>query len=186
VDAVSQLDRAHDVMHMLLANLPKDALDAPTPCDGYDVHALLNHVIGGAQMFALCASGQPVPHDDPTDDLVGADPVASWDDAAASSSAAWRRAGVLDGEVTLPFATLPGVVALNVALAETVIHAWDVARASQQSTRFPDDLAQLAFDIGRQIVTDDFRGPETFGPECAPPPGAHVADQLAAFAGRQV
>ena len=83
--------------------------------------------------------------------------------------------------VTLPFATMPGAMAAEVASADTVIHAWDVARATGQGTRFAEYVSRHALGVAHQVITDDFRGPDTFGPAVTAPTGSCAADELAAF-----
>ena len=36
-------------------------LDNPSPCDGWTVRDVLNHITGGAEMFALCVRDGSVP-----------------------------------------------------------------------------------------------------------------------------
>ena len=54
-------------------------LAAPSPCVGWSARDVLNHMIGGADMFAASARGQQQPFPDWSDmpDWVGNDPAKS-------------------------------------------------------------------------------------------------------------
>jgi uncharacterized protein (TIGR03083 family) len=53
----------------------------PTPCDEWDVHALVNHVVGGNLRYSMILDGEPdeavlATH---ARDALGDDPLASFD-----------------------------------------------------------------------------------------------------------
>ena len=48
-------------------------LALPTPCAGWDVHALLDHVVGGNLLYARAASGEAPDWSTRSDDHLGAD-----------------------------------------------------------------------------------------------------------------
>ena len=64
-------------------------------------------------------------------------------------------------------------------------HAVDIAKATGQ-TIDDDEILATALEVGRQLITDDFRAPGVFDPEQSAPPNASAADRLLAFAGRKV
>jgi len=47
----------------LIANLSPDDLARPTPCEGWDVRALINHLIAVNYGYAASVAGQPPPLD---------------------------------------------------------------------------------------------------------------------------
>jgi uncharacterized protein (TIGR03086 family) len=104
----------------------------PTPCRARDVLALVNHVVQDVRRFITMASGaQWEPHET---DAIGDDWVGVYRAAAGALLAAWQREGALDGMVKLPFGEVPATWSVNPQLADLVVHGWDIARATGQST----------------------------------------------------
>src|SRR5436190_8205134 len=52
MEPVAQLDAILPLLNTLVAGLDGADLRAPTPCDEFDVRHVLEHMIGGATMFA--------------------------------------------------------------------------------------------------------------------------------------
>ncbi len=83
---------------------------------------------------------------------------------------------------------MPAVALLGLSVTDIFTHAWDLAKATGQSTDLDAGIAGALLEAARSSVQDSFRGPEgaPFGPEHAAPAGATAADRLAAFLGREV
>src|SRR5690606_31719409 len=62
VDGGAQLARILPVLGGLIAQVGPTEMRLATPCDGWSTRDLLNHVIGGAAMFADAFGGAPL-HD---------------------------------------------------------------------------------------------------------------------------
>jgi uncharacterized protein (TIGR03086 family) len=77
---------------------------------------------------------------------------------------------------------------LGLAITDTFVHTWDLAKATGQSTDLAPELAAVLLEQARASIQDSFRGPEgaPFGAEQTAPEGASNADRLAAFLGRSV
>jgi uncharacterized protein (TIGR03086 family) len=87
-----------------------DQLEAKTPCDEWDVRALINHMLDAQQVFADGASGGSVAP--PTagyvpPDLVRDDPAGQYEEARKATLHAYSQPGVLEG--TIKGATLGDV-----------------------------------------------------------------------------
>ena len=98
-------------------------------------------------MFASALRGEPPPA--PEDlkrlretDQLGDDPVKAYREAADDLQAAFRQPGALESAVQVPVGTVPGAVALHLRITEALVHGWDLARATGQAARLPDDLAE--------------------------------------------
>ena len=171
----------------VLTNVTPDQLAQPTPCESWDVAALINHIVGGQHFFVAGLAGQPQ-SDDETDFASG-DFVAAFDEASAACLAGFQADGVMEKSYKLPFGEMPGSAFMGLAITDTFQHGWDLAKATGQSTELAPELAEALLAQSKRSIQDSFRGPEgkaPFGPEQTAPAGAGPADQLAAFLGRSV
>ncbi len=177
-------------MTELVRGVPDDALDAPTPCAGTSLGALLDHVGGLSAAFTAAArkdgsaANQQAPSADAT--RLGAD----WRDRIPAAldelAAAWRDPDAWTGTTQAGGLELPGEVAGLVALDELVLHGWDVARASGQSY----DCDPASLEAVHQFVVG-FAGPETadqreglFGPVVPVADDAPLLDRVLGLSGR--
>ena len=99
-----------------------DQLSGPTPCSDFDVRTLMGHLLSVLRRVAAVGRGEPpfsVPQvsTDVPDDGWGAAARAAADDVLA----VWTDDALLDRELTLPYGTHSGVVALATYPAQ---HAW--------------------------------------------------------------
>jgi uncharacterized protein (TIGR03086 family) len=173
-DDLSLLTVALDQAADLLGRVPEDARDASTPCSGWSVSALIDHLVNAPAQFAiLMRGGEPdwaaaPPH-------VGADREQRFRAAGADLVQAWRAAG--DGGQQSP---------LDWQLAELAVHTWDLATAlGEPTTELDREVAEHGLAFMRSGLTDDNRG-AAFGPEQPAPAGADAYTRIAAFAGRTV
>jgi uncharacterized protein (TIGR03086 family) len=118
-------------------------------------------------------------------DNLGDDFKGNYRAASDRARATFGMPGALDKTVKLPFGEMPAGVALNIAIMDVMTHAVDIARSTDQSID-DEEILTVALDVGRQLITDDFRQPGAFGPEQQAGPNASAADKLLAFAGRTV
>ena len=78
----------------------------------------------------------------------------------------------------------PGTSWPSINLVDTATHTWDLAKATDQPAKLPDDVAVAALDAGRMIITSPEMRGGRFGPEVPAPDGADATDRLVAFLGR--
>ena len=149
-------------------------LDAPTPCDEWDVRTLLSHMLETQRYFLGAARGQEVspPSGRPTTRLSD-DPYVDFAKARREMLDAYGEPGVI--EKTGP--------ALGIAFADQLLHGWDVASATGQDATMPDGLAAAAFEMIHGRFTDEQRK-GVFKPEIALPTDASAQDKLLAYTGR--
>jgi uncharacterized protein (TIGR03086 family) len=180
---LARFDRAAAVADSAIAGVRPNQWDAPTPCTEWNVRQLLNHVVGGTKAFlSMQTGGSPV---DRAADHLGDDPLASFRASLAQLRSAFAEDGALEKTVTTPFGEAPGLVLVNMRVNEMMVHGWDVAKATGQSTDLDPELAaQCAEDFRRLRASG--RGAGMFAEAQEAPPGASAADQLAAVAGRTV
>lgn len=177
-------DRAMAATADIVANITADQFGDPTPCEDFDVGALVNHLGAGNHRYVAIARGQPADSVPLTGDVVD-DLLPSYRESAAAVSKAWADPALLKRPVCLPFGEVPGAVALGVHTVEAIVHGWDLATATGQPTELDPDLYPVAWEHSK-TVDDSFRGPgRPFGPAVEPPPDASDTDRLMAWLGRQ-
>ncbi len=178
-------DRALDALCITIETIDASQLGDPTPCAQFDVRALLNHLVSGNYRFATMAEGVPAPPAPANGDFVGDDAAAAYRASADVLSKAWAAdPGLLERIVDMPFGKVPGEFAVGVHVVETVVHSWDLAKATGQPTDLDSELCEAAWDRSKGI-DDSFRGPgRPFGRAVAAPPGATATETLVAWLGR--
>jgi uncharacterized protein (TIGR03086 family) len=151
-----------------------DKLNAPTPCDEWDVRSLMNHMLDTQHYFVGTARGEDVslPSPEPPE-LLGADPVADFERARDEMLRTFGEDGVI--EKTGP--------SLGIAFCDQLIHGWDLARATGQAATMPAGLPEAAFDMINGRLTDDQRK-GAFKPEVAVSSNASAQDKLLGYTGR--
>lgn len=193
------------VTEAVIAEVTPDQLENPTPCDEFDVRALLGHLVTVVRRVTVVGRGEdPFGPSTMADDVVdGAWPEA-WHDAADKAHAAWADDDTLTRIVRLPWAELSGADALCGWLNEVIVHTWDLAVATgqQQPTWNPAAL-EAAFAAIRHTLPASNRlamfesvlekmPPEARDGASAPfaeaievPADASLIDRLVAWNGRQ-
>jgi uncharacterized protein (TIGR03086 family) len=189
MDVVATFERVLDTTNDVVERVEPSQLGNPTPCTEWDVRAVINHITGGALMFAECVEEGSVP-DSRLGELMGGDNLGddfkgNYRAASDRARASFAMPGALDKMVKLPFGEMPAGVALNIAIMDVMTHATDIAKATGQSID-DEEILTIALDVGRQLITDDFRQPGVFDSAQQVGPDASAADKLLAFAGRKV
>jgi uncharacterized protein (TIGR03086 family) len=116
----------------------------PTPCAEWNVHALVNHVVGQARWTAPLLDGQTIAQvgDRLDGDLLGPDPRASWTAAYDEAVDAADRAQSEERFVHLSFGDTPAEEYLRQLAADYLIHSWDLAVAVGAPDRLDPDLVE--------------------------------------------
>lgn len=189
MDNVALLQRTVDQIDRLSANLTEQQLAAQTPCTEWKVRDLINHITGGATMFAISAEQGSVP-DDQVGQLMGGDNLGSdwrgaWQTASRRAIAVFNQPGVMEKVVKLPFGEMPAGVALAIAVFDVTTHAADLATATGQKVD-DEELIEAALAMGKEMIGPDLRVPGVFDAEQPCPDGATSTERLLAFAGRKV
>lgn len=178
---VADLERAFDAAAALVEALPADRHDVPSPCAGWTVADVVEHVIAGN--LAVARTLGP--------DLADAPDVAEslaprFRSAAESLVAALSAPDVLAGTVTIPFGTVPAPIAVQLRTVEALVHGWDVAVASgQDPTVLPADLAETGIAFSGSMFATRDREQLPFSPAVPVADDAPAIDRLAGLLGRR-
>ena len=187
MDPVANLERAFDAAHAAIQRVPADKWAAQSPCSEWDARGVAAHLIGGAMMLEVCVPGNAFDHKSLEGDVLGADPAASYRKAADAAVAAFRDdPSVFGRPVTMPFGEMPGAMVAGLFTIDHFTHAWDLAKATGQSTDLDPELAAGLLGAAQQFVGPDLRKPGFFDAEQEAPTNATAADRVAAYLGRSV
>lgn len=179
-------ERALAQTEAVIAAIEPDRLDDPTPCEEYDVRALVNHLVAALDRAARVGeTGTP-------GDLVAAgggdagELLSRYTDARARATAAWADDARLDAMVEVPWGKMPGRAAVAGYTMEVVAHGWDLAKATGQRVEGDPELGTAMLDLAHQVLPLDARGEGVpFGPATLPPVDSGPYTQLAAWLGRR-
>ena len=189
MNEIELLQGVVDQTTTVIAGVGADQWDTASPCAGWTVRDVVNHIVGGATVFAISVEQGSVPDEElgrlAGEDNLGADPLGAWTTASARALAAFERPGALEQSVVLPFGEMPGAAALSIAVFDVLTHAVDIASVTGQHLT---DLALLetALGMGEQLVGPELRVPGVFDPVQPVAADAPVETRLLAFAGRSV
>jgi uncharacterized protein (TIGR03086 family) len=164
-------------------------LARPTPCVGWDLRALLAHMIGQNYGFAQAALGNGADLAVFADRAVGDDPAGEYAASARRAIDAFGAPGVLSSDLFVAVirggVTVPGSSVIGFHLVDYVVHAWDVAKTIGVAVRFDHDVLQVALGIAEavpeQARSDDARTP--FAPTVGTASG-DLLDRVVANLGR--
>lgn len=155
-------------------------LGRATPCAGWTLADLLSHMIAQHRGFAEAATGARTAVADWKPRPLSDDPVAEYTAAADDVIAAFASVTNGDTEILLPelgrrpFTTHD---ALTFQLVDDVVHAWDLARATDVPLHVDDDLAEAALAVALRVPDDAARR----GPGFPFAPGLPVVDDASAL-----
>jgi uncharacterized protein (TIGR03086 family) len=178
MDPITQLELLGPHLDGVVTGITPDQLGNPTPCAKFTVRAVLEHMIAGGTAFAAAyRSEQP-----PEPDL--ADPLGSFGPVLGDLVAAITAPGALDQTIQAPFGEVAGDTFARFVVLDGLVHGWDLATATEQPYRPPDELVTAAFAFARQAI-DPLRDGDTFAAPVEPAADATPIERLANYTGRR-
>jgi len=150
---VDGLDTALKAFDELLAQVSTEQWVAATPGAAWTVRDPVSHLVTGNLLSADAVGGQ---RPAATEDSSWVETTADGELPAAYRATvrpllhAFSSPGALQQMVSVPFGTVPGVVALHLRTTELIVHGWDLCQATGQRVAFPDELVEqeLSFTEG--------------------------------------
>ena len=178
-------DRASGHFGDLAHQVKDDQWSNDTPCSDWDVRALVNHLVYEARWAVPLLEGQTIVDvgDRFEGDLLGDDPVASYDAALAEASAAVRDVD-LDRIVHLSFGDLPASEYLTQLTSDFVVHGWDLARGIGADDRIDPDMVTFVY-AAAEPMADMLAASGLFGERVPVADDADDQTKLLALFGRR-
>lgn len=177
--------QALDATGHIVAGIPPGKWHADTPCEGWDVRALLNHLVSGNWWAAELAAGATIEGvgDRLDGDVLGPDPVGSYVASAKAAAAVFRKPGALDAPCAVSYGPVPGSVYAGHRFIDVFIHGWDLAAATGQDSALDADLMQSCLQV-LEPQLELFRAAGAFAGPLRVPPGASDQTRFLAMLGR--
>jgi uncharacterized protein (TIGR03086 family) len=125
----------------------------PTPCDAWDVRALVNHFIGGNRRYLMLLRGASAAEVDATRtvDHIGTDAVYSFTSTAPALLAAFAEDGAMSRIGHHPNGDRTGAELAQLRVLDVAVHGWDLARAIGADEQLDPDLVDFALTCTVQI-----------------------------------
>lgn len=144
-DGLTLLHAAHAAFEMRLRRVGPGDWVRPTPCAGWDIRALVNHIVGGNRRFLMLLGGASAEDTNRTrgEDHLGSDPVEAFLTTAAQLEAGFNEDGALSRTVDHRFGERTGAQLLALRVLDMTVYAWDVA----QALGIDDTLDPVAIDF---------------------------------------
>jgi uncharacterized protein (TIGR03086 family) len=162
-----------------------DQYAAPTPCTDWTVRDLLTHLIAGNVKYVEIGRGKEWARGAP-DVVLDDDPGAMYRRTMDAMLQAWEQPGVLDRDTALPVGRGRAELALYLHLGETLVHGWDLARATGQLLPWNVEVVEASLDQFRSWLPAQRPPGSPFLDAAAVSLDAAPIDRLAAYLGRDV
>jgi uncharacterized protein (TIGR03086 family) len=185
VDALVVHHRALQETGRIVAGVREDQWHDPTPCEGWDVHELLHHIVSGNRWVRPLVEGETIAGvgDRLDGDLLGQSPYMAYEASAADAERAFCEDGALGAPCAVSYGPIPGEVYCRDRFLDVLVHGWDLATATGQDATLDPELVAAALEI-----VEPHRGmlaaSGAFGSPTDPPPGADPQTRLLAWLGR--
>jgi uncharacterized protein (TIGR03086 family) len=180
------IERSVSSTGQVVAGIRVDQWPRETPCAGWTVHDVLNHVVGGMRIFAAQLAGAE-PEAEHEADWLGSDPAAAYAHASQLDLDAWRDPAVMTRTVTISLGALPASFAAVIHLVELLVHGIDLAVATDQLELLDEALCEeVLASLVNMGGVDAYRGPSVFGPEVTTAPDAPAHERLSGYLGRHL
>jgi uncharacterized protein (TIGR03086 family) len=128
-----------------IAAVRPDQLDDATPCDQFDVRAMLGHMLVVLRRVALLGeAGDPMALPRVVTGIEDDAWLDAWTDDAHRVQAAWTDPETLQRLMVLPWVTAPGAVMLAMYTSELTVHTWDLAVATGQHPEWDAEVVAVA------------------------------------------
>lgn len=138
----TSLDRAHGEVRRRLDSVVADQWDLPTPCKGWSVTDLVQHMAVGATMSCRILAGEAWTREAVVQEVSTApDLKTEWEWRTAEERAGFAAPGALGRTVAHPvMGDISSARFLGMRVGDALLHAWDLARAINADDELAADL----------------------------------------------
>lgn len=178
--------RAMDRTRIYLDAVRPEQWPDPTPCSEWNVKQIATHITGENLWAVDLLQGRTISDvgNRLDGDLAGDDPSAAYSASVRAASDAVGVPGAMQATCHLSFGDHSGSQYAAQLFMDTLIHGWDVAKATGQDARLDPELVNACLPIAEQL-TNQFRGAGVFGDNLSVSPDADAQTRLLALVGRR-
>jgi uncharacterized protein (TIGR03086 family) len=126
-DLLATLDAANDEFRRRLVSIAAGLMSRATPCPEWSVGDLIAHVVESNLWVAQLLETADFDAISASIDVLGSDPVAAWEVSVDRLDRGFGRG--LGRQVRHPYGVVPAGRLLFFRCSDTLVHAWDLARA---------------------------------------------------------
>ena len=157
---------------------------APTPCADWDVRMVVAHVVVGDAQIPLLVKGEKVELVEVFDpSVLGKNPLAAWRGTALAAIRAFSPPGVLAERYAHPIGHITGRRIIGFRISDSLVHAWDIARARGIDLLLDPEIAEYCLDFWMPIAKS-LPDSGHFSPAIMPPDDADPGVRLLSLLGR--
>ncbi len=159
---------------------------SPTPCTEWDVHTLVNHVVGELRWIPPLLAGRTIAEvgDQFAGDLLGDEPKRAWAVASQQAIEASLQPGAMERTVHLSSGDHRAHAYISEVATDAVIHTWDLARGIGADDRLDGRLVEFA-QATLQPQVEKWRAAGAFAAAVEVPQGANRQTRFLALVGRR-
>jgi uncharacterized protein (TIGR03086 family) len=141
------LHDAHTEVRRRLESVDADQWVLPTPCEGWLVVDLVQHMAVGATMSCQIVAGEPWRREAVSAEVSSApDLKAEWEWRTTEERAAFAAPGALDRTVAHPrVGAISCMQFLGMRVGDALLHSWDLARAIGADDELDTELVALVW-----------------------------------------
>ncbi|HEX3588732.1 MAG TPA: TIGR03086 family metal-binding protein [Pseudonocardiaceae bacterium] len=184
MEPMATYDRAAAVATSVVERISEEQFGLPTPCTAWTVRGVLNHIVIGNMIADAIVAG--VAHPNRNVDHLSRVPKDTFARSMVRTRETLTTPGLFDRVVSTPVGERPGLYLVHLSVAELLVHSWDLAQATGQSTDLDAELVQWVRTDWQTRLGDTPRTLLPFGEPQPVPDQATAADRLAAYLGRSV
>ncbi|HLG00142.1 MAG TPA: TIGR03086 family metal-binding protein [Acidimicrobiia bacterium] len=142
-------DRALTYVRTIIHGIDSEQWDWPTPCDDWTVRELVNHVVTGNYWASELMAGKTIEEvgDRLDGDILGIDPLAKYEDSAKLADHAFQEPGAMEKMAAVSYGPVPGEVYCGHRFVDTLVHGWDLAKATGQNTDLDPGLVDACLAV---------------------------------------
>ncbi|GAA1331009.1 TIGR03086 family metal-binding protein [Pseudonocardia xinjiangensis] len=174
MSAVSELAAVLDQVVGLVDSVDEQEWSAPTPCEEWDVRAVVEHLLDVQQRFLANLTAQPV-RTQP-----------SFGENAQLLVSAFSEEGALERLVPDRLGEITGLTLLKILMMEHLAHGWDLGQALAHPPAFDEEVVDRTIDFVQQMSPKVPPALRRFDDPQPVAPDAPAIDRLAARLGRRV
>lgn len=182
-EVVHLYERSVEAFLSRVRAVPDGAWTNSTPCADWDVRTLVNHVVGEDRWVEPLMAGRTIEDvgSGLDGDLLGEAPKATAEDAGKVAMASFAEPGALERTVALSFGDTSAEEYAWQLVADHVVHAWDLAVATNGERELDEDLVAAVTGWWEQWEEAYREAGAVDGAREVPPSASHQDRLIASF-----